>query len=216
MLKKIDELPFVNERNALALMIAMHTAGIIGLAFEESRAMFQMLTPFNLVATAAILLHFEKEKSSRYFAFIIVTFIFGFGFEVIGVKTGVIFGEYAYGETLGLKMLDVPLVIGLNWVILIYMTRAAATKFFKSEVLIILFSSLMMVVLDLLIEPVAIRFDFWQWEANHIPLQNYIGWFALSVLIQFIGIRIFPISNNRLNTNLLIVQFMFFLLLNLF
>ncbi len=215
MIQKIDQLPFVNERNAFALLAAMHIAGVVGLSFDISRGLFQFLTPFNLVATAGILLHFEKEKNLRYFVFIISTFILGYGFEVIGVKTGVIFGEYTYGKTLGFKYLDVPLVIGINWIVLIYITRGVAQKISRSKVLIVLISSALMVILDLLIEPVAIAFDFWQWESNHIPLQNYIGWFLLSCLIQTIGLIIFPFSNNKLYSKLLVLEFIFFALLNI-
>jgi len=216
MLKKIDELPFVNERNAFLLLVAMHTAGIIGLSIESTKSLFQMLTPFNLLATAAILLHFEKNKTPRYFIFILATFVLGYGFEVFGVHTGLLFGEYAYGATLGFKVFEVPLVIGLNWVVLIYITRGVAEKIFSKEIFTILFSSILMVLLDLLIEPVAIKLDFWQWSSDNIPLQNYLGWFLLSVLIQYVGFKILPALNNKLCLRLLLIQFVFFLVLNLF
>jgi len=215
MLKKIDKLPYINERNAFLLLTAMHVAGIIGLSFNESRALFQMLTPFNLIATAAILLHFEKEKNSKYLLFILITFLLGYGVEVIGVKTGVIFGEYTYGKTLGMKVLDVPLTIGINWIVLIYLTRGVAAKLTHSKVLIVLIASTLMVLLDLLIEPVAIRFDFWQWEQGIIPIKNYLGWFFLSCLIQAVGLKIFPLSNNRLYLRLLVLEFVFFAALNI-
>jgi putative membrane protein len=215
MLNNIDDLPFVNERNATLLLAAMHIAGAIGLSIESTRALFQLLTPFNLVATAAILLHFEQHKEKRLFLFILVTFVLGYGFEVIGVKTGLIFGEYEYGKTLGYKVLDVPLVIGINWVILTYITRGVAQKFVESDLAIVIVASLLMVILDVFIEPVAIRFDFWSWANTHVPFQNYVGWFMLSAIIQFIGIKIFPTLNNRLNTSLLIIQFVFFVTLNL-
>lgn len=214
MLKKIDEHPYVNERNAFWLLTAMHLAGVIGLSIESSRQLFQMLTPFNLIATAAILLHFEKFKSIRYFLFILITFLLGYTAEVIGVKTGLIFGNYSYGQTLGFQILDVPLIIGLNWVLLIYLTRSAASKMTSAPVLIAVYASLIMVGLDLLIEPVAIRFDFWSWE-NNIPLQNYIGWFLLSFVIQLLGIKIFPQSNNKLVLRILVLEFIFFGLLNI-
>lgn len=215
MLKKIDELPFVNERNAFLLLLAMHIAGVIGLSFVASRSLFQSLTPFNLLATAALLLHFEKVKNGKYFLFILSTFLLGYGFEVIGVKTGVIFGEYTYGATLGLKMLDVPLTIGINWIVLIYITRGVATQVTKSKWLIVLLASTLMVLLDLLIEPVAVHFDFWQWDGGHIPIKNYFGWFILSCLIQTVGLIIYPESNNKLYLRLLVLEFIFFAALNI-
>lgn len=215
MLTKIDSLPFINEKNAFRLLLAMHVAGVIGLSIEESRPLFQLLTPFNLIATAAILLHFEKHKGLRYLYFIMATFILGFGFEVIGVKTGVIFGDYNYGATLGFKWLEVPLTIGLNWVVLIYLTRGVASQLTDSPLLTVLISSVLMVLLDLLIEPVAIKFDFWQWENGNIPLKNYLGWFGLSCLIQAVGLKLFPKSNNKLYLRILALEFIFFGVLNI-
>lgn len=215
MLTKIDSLPFINEKNAFRLLLAMHVAGVIGLSIEESRPLFQLLTPFNLIATAGILLHFEEHKGLRYLYFIMATFILGFGFEVIGVKSGFIFGDYTYGATLGFKWLEVPLTIGLNWVVLIYLTRGVARQLTDSPLLIILISSLLMVLLDLLIEPVAIKFDFWQWENGNIPLKNYLGWFGLSCLIQAVGLKLFPKSNNKLYLRILALEFIFFGVLNI-
>ena len=210
MLEKIDELPFVNERNAFALLVAMHVAGVFGLSFDETRALFQLLTPFNLIVTAAVLLHFEQEKSKNYLLFIFITFILGYGFEVLGVKTGVIFGEYTYGKTLGFKLFEVPLTIGINWVVLSYLTRGVAARLSSSKILIVILASTLMVLLDLLIEPVAIALDFWQWQENVIPTRNYIGWFLLSCLIQAIGLKIFPKSNNMLSLKLMVLEFLFF------
>ncbi|MBO3699984.1 carotenoid biosynthesis protein [Roseivirga sp. E12] len=214
MLDKIDALPFVNQKNAFRLMLAMHTAGVIGLALPETRELFQLLTPFNLLATAAIVLHFEKAKNARYGLFITITFLVGFFVEVLGVSTGMIFGEYNYGGTLGIKFLDVPLAIGLNWVILIYCTGLQSKKLFESLPLRIVMGALMMTILDLLIEPVAISYDFWSWETVSIPLQNYGAWFLISAALHLLFNRLLPDSNNSLAIRLLYIQAGFFLILN--
>ena len=157
MLQKIDDLPFVNERNAFFLLIAMHTAGVVGLSFEETRSLFQMLTPFNLLATAAIVLHFEKSKALGYFIFIGLTFLLGYGVEVLGISTGWPFGKYTYGKTLGFKLFNVPLAIGLNWIVLVYCTAHLSKQLFKNGWLTIASGALIMTLLDFLIEPVAMH-----------------------------------------------------------
>lgn len=214
MIEKIDALPFVNQKNAFFLLLAMHFAGVIGLSMENTRELFQLLTPFNLLASAAIVLHFEAEKSKPYYYFILVCFSIGYGMEVIGVKTGVIFGEYSYGATLGFKLFNVPLLIGVNWIMLSYATRVTAQFFTKSPLPIAIFASLMMVSLDLLIEPVAIQYDFWEWTNGYIPIQNYMAWFIISFVIQLIGLRLVPILNNQLAIRLLILEVVFFACLN--
>lgn len=214
MLSKLDKLPFVNQTNALYLLIAMHVAGVIGLSFEGSRELFQTLTPFNLLATAAIVLHFEEQKSPRYFIFIFFTFLVGFFAEVIGVKTGLFFGDYYYGETLGWKVLDVPLAIGLNWVIMIYASGLFARSVTKSRYYAIVLGAVLMTAIDILIEPIAIKLDFWQWVEASVPLRNYLGWFLLSLLLQFFFSFSMPKSNNSLAIRLLYILILFFMILN--
>ncbi len=214
MLDKIDNLPFVNQKNASRLMMAMHIAGAIGLSIEATRELFQLLTPFNLLATAAIVLHFESNKGLKYGLFILITFLTGFFVEVAGVQTGLIFGEYSYGQTLGYKVFDVPLAIGLNWVVLIYCTGQQAKRIFQSPMLRIVSAALMMTLLDFLIEPVAIAYDFWSWEAVSIPIQNYGAWFLISAVLHFVFNKLMPESNNPLAIKILYIQAIFFLILN--
>lgn len=207
--------PYVNSRNAFLLLLAMHIAGVIGLALPASRALFQWLTPFNLLATAAIIFHFEDKKNSAYLFFIFITFLLGYFIEVAGVHTGVIFGEYSYGATLGIKLFEVPLSIGLNWAILVYATGLLSDKIPIPKILKAMVAALMMVVLDLLIEPVAIAQDFWSWNNHSIPLQNYLAWFLVALGLHLIYQYLQFSKNNPLAIKLLYIQLLFFALLNL-
>ncbi|WP_421977366.1 carotenoid biosynthesis protein [Roseivirga seohaensis] len=215
MLKQLLSTGRQNQRIAFILLIAMHTAGVLGLYFEESRALFQLLTPFNLLLTAAIIFHFEEGKNLKYFIFIIFTFLFGFFIEVAGVKTGAIFGEYAYGPTLGFKVFAVPLTIGLNWAILIYITGIASNRLSSNFWVRSAIGAGMMVILDLLIEPVAIRYDFWQWAETDIPLRNYLSWYLISFFLHVIFQKLDFSKNNPLAIKLLIIEMAFFVSLNL-
>ncbi|WP_420388455.1 carotenoid biosynthesis protein [Roseivirga sp.] len=214
MLPQIDRLPFVNQKNAFYLILAMHLAGAIGLSFPQTRELFQMLTPLNLLATAAIVLHFEKEKSVRYILFIMTVFLMGFFVEVAGVKTGAIFGYYTYGPTLGPKFLDVPLAIGINWVILIYSTNLLARNVTKSKYYPILLGAVLMTAIDIIIEPVAVKFDFWTWESSYIPIRNYVGWFVASLIMHSFFTFFMPKANNPLAIRLLYILIGFFIALN--
>lgn len=216
MLEKLLSTGPRNQRLATAFLIATHLAGAIGLIYEPTRALFQNLTPLNLLVTAGIIFHFEKGKSAHYFIFIITTFLIGYFVEVLGVKTGVIFGEYAYGNTLGFKVFDVPLSIGLNWAILIYVSGIASNRLTKNFWLRIALGALIMLLLDFLIEPAAIAFDFWTWFTIEVPVQNYIGWFLLSFLLHVFFQKLRFEKINPLAVILLIIQFFFFALLNIF
>lgn len=214
MLSKIDSLPFVNQKNAFYLLLAMHLAGVVGLSIGQTRELFQALTPVNLFLTAAIVLHFEESKSAKYFLFIIITFILGFFVEVLGVKTGIIFGEYEYGSTLGYKFLDVPLAIGLNWVIMVYCTGLFARSVAHQSMPTILVGAGLMTIIDVLIEPVAIQLNFWNWTNGIVPIRNYLGWFVTSLVLQLLFYYLMPKSNNSLAVRLLYILIGFFIALN--
>ena len=66
-----------------------------------------------------------------------------------------------------------------------------------------------MVLLDLMIEPVAIRLDFWHWQAEVIPLQNYLMWFLVALLMNWILTFNKFKFNMKLGFGLLISQVLF-------
>jgi putative membrane protein len=43
-----------------------------------------------------------------------------------------------------------------------------------------------MVVYDIVLEPFAIKFDMWSWEAVAPPIQNYLAWFVIAFLLFFL------------------------------
>jgi putative membrane protein len=67
-----------------------------------------------------------------------------------------------------------------------------------------------MVLLDFMIEPVAIRLDFWHWQSGIIPLQNYLMWFLVAVLMNWILVFNQFKFNLKLGFGLLVSQVLFF------
>lgn len=213
-----------NYRTLIFTIVAlMYFVGFVGLKFTVTQAYFKLLSPFNLWTSLILLLLFHQDFQAKFITFAIITFLSGFFIEVIGVHTGLIFGEYQYGKTLGLKLFEVPIVIGANWLILVYSTGVVSEKLlpqFKESLLgkIILscITAALMVGLDCMIEPVAIRLDFWQWSLNTIPVQNFIGWFVISFFLAFYFINSTFLKANLLAPLLFCLQVMFFLLHTVF
>lgn len=193
------------------LLTAMHLAGLAGLNWPPTQPYFLLLVPFNLVATLALVLLAHRDFTRPFFAFCILTFLTGFFAEVVGVQTGLLFGNYTYGETLGWKVFGVPLLLGCNWLTLIYCTGIVADKYVGIKWLKPVAASVLMVLIDILIEPVAMRLDFWSWQHNTVPLQNYAGWFGVSLLLQILFQRLAPRSHNPLAGLAYAVQFAFFM-----
>ncbi|WP_373512561.1 carotenoid biosynthesis protein, partial [Persicitalea sp.] len=115
-------------RIIFVILPLMHLAGLIGLNVSLSAPLFQLLTPFNLVASLGLLLLFHTDFRPSFWVYCVVAFAVGFLVEVAGVQTGVIFGEYAYGDALGFKIAEVPLVIGTNWLMLSYLCGSVTDR----------------------------------------------------------------------------------------
>jgi putative membrane protein len=103
----------------IGLLIIFYTVGVVGLSIEEYRSNFLSLSFFNLALSFTLLLMGRNLHSLRLYVFIFFAFVVGVGVELIGVHTGYLFGDYAYGESLGVKFYDVPIIIGINWGMLV-------------------------------------------------------------------------------------------------
>jgi putative membrane protein len=189
--------------------------GVIGLSMEMSRQLFQNLIPATLLFSLYFLWLFDERQDKRmlYLGGVVV-FLLGFLIEVAGVKSGLIFGHYEYGKTLGIKVLETPLMIGVNWLLLIYSGKALIGLFTSNRWLSYLAGGTILVLYDFALEPAAIRFDMWTWFNVPVPLHNYIGWF----IVSFVFFAIFDIFvkriENKIAPAMFIIQFLFFVLLD--
>ena len=109
-------------------------------------------------------------------------------------------------------MLGTPLVIGVNWLTLSLASYGISRYMFRQKALIVLFASSIMILTDYLIEPLAASLDFWYWENNEIPFQNYVAWFFVSLIIQAILVKTNFKLNIKLCLALLISQILFFVI----
>ncbi len=203
------------KRIIFVVLPLMHIAGFIGLQLEASQSLFKALVPFHLLSCLVLLLLFQEQWNAKTLIFCVIAYLVGFFIEALGVHTGLIFGQYQYGETLGWKIIDIPLVIGVNWLILIFCTGILLDEWYQNPWLKAAIGATLIVAIDFLIEPVAIRLDFWDWTYHQIPLQNYIAWYvvAFGLLCLFFNLS-FP-KHNRIAVLLLICQALFFAAHNL-
>ena len=196
----------------IIILFIIHLVGGVALSTDSVKSIFLSLTPINLALTFGLLIWGNDDFSINFFKVISVLFLIGFFVEVIGVYSGLLFGEYHYGKTLGFQFFGVPLIIGVNWVLLVMSSFAVSSYFVSNSIFKVVLSSIIMVLLDLMIEPVAIRLDFWHWESDVIPLQNYIMWFLVAVIMNLILTFNQFKFNVKLGFGLLISQILFFTL----
>lgn len=198
-------------------IIIFYIVGVLGFIIPLTNEIFKILIPYALLVNFFVLWYFHDRRKIRKSLFVFLTiFLFGFIIEMIGVETKIIFGNYSYGSGLGIKIFETPLLIGLNWLFLSYTSLSIVEKFKIPVFLKILFSVLLMVLYDIVLEHVAPFLNMWSWENNQIPLQNFIAWFFIS----FIFITLLKIckinTKNPLSLTLLISQSLFFIILMIY
>jgi len=185
-------------------------SGMIGIGLGKGD-WFLPKTPMNLLLGAGLLLwNFPAKNGWRSVGIWSLAYGIGFFVEVVGVSTGLPFGEYRYGENLGPKLLGVPLLIGLNWVVLTFLTVYIGKRLFKHKWLTCLMGALLMVTLDIFIEPVAPIFDFWHWANGAPPLQNFLAWFAVAFGLQILTFSEVPDSKSAFPLHHFAAQLIFF------
>jgi uncharacterized membrane protein len=168
------------ESKILSVLRAWYIVGIIGFALPFSHNLFRILTPVSLLLLITVFLLYHTNRDRRLWLVLIAIFLAGFGIEVLGVMTGKIFGVYSYGRTLGIKLAGVPLIIGVNWVIMVYGALALASLSGLGRFWLSILGALIMTASDFFIEKFAILSDMWSWQSTDPPFQNYISWFLIS------------------------------------
>lgn len=193
-------------------LIAVYAAGLFGMHISATSALFTSLVPLTLWFTAFICVIYYPNPDRNAYVMLFALALAGWFVEVVGVKTGQIFGSYAYGETLGFQINRVPITIGLNWLILVIVTNAVVAEWnIAGHIGKAALGAGLMTALDLLIEPVAIHFDFWQWAGNTIPVQNFGAWWLISFFFHWVYNSAGLSTKSSLFRLIAVLQFCFFL-----
>lgn len=201
------------------VLIIFYTIGTIGISLNPID--FAKLTPFNLLLTLIAALWMHPLKNVFFFVQLLFLFFASYILEFIGVNTGMIFGKYVYGEALGIKIGNTPLLIGINWIIVVYsslhLVQTTSKKFNikLNAITAAAIGGFLMLILDCLIEPVAPKLDFWAFENLIVPIQNFTAWFFFGFTFCYWLIKSGLVSNNPIGWRVYIIQAAFFAILNL-
>lgn len=197
-------------------IVIFYIIGIIGFIIPLTRPFFTSITPFALLLSIALLALYHPIFTIKELLIFIIICLAGYFIEVIGVKTGFIFGSYKYGNGLGLKVFETPLLIGVNWFYVAYISLSIVGRYRLNTWFIVLFTPLLMLAYDIILEQIAPHLDMWSWVGNTVPMRNYVAWYIIGLL--FIALlKLFKIeSRNPIAKILFISQFLFFVLLFLF
>jgi putative membrane protein len=202
---------FYQNKYAIAIIILFHIVGLIGLSIPSTRSLFLYIVPFHLLLMLSVIVLNHSHIDGRFLFFILIIFVLGFTAEWIGVHKHWFFGDYHYGKTLGFQLFDVPLIIGVNWFLLTYSAGVLMDRSrLKSMFFRIITGALLLVLLDVLIESMAMRLDYWHWANDSITVKNYICWFFASTFMLLIFELFRFKKQNIVAPVLLLTEFIFF------
>lgn len=203
----------MSQRWIRIILVILYCVGAVGMLIPETRTWFVKLSAINLFLSFVALILSRKENKWRFMVFLCIAFLIGFGAELIGVHTAYLFGSYQYGANLGVKWAEVPLIIGFNWGILAVTSSAVIYRVGLNKYLSAILSAMLMVVFDYILEPVAIKLDYWHWIEGQIPVFNFVCWFGVSLILQWIYQRMKLTELNKVAESLFLMMFIFFTLL---
>ena len=206
-----------NKKNISIFIIwLVHISGLLGMVFYDLD-FFAGYTSINLFLMSIILFANIKLNNMNQIFSLLLIFLIGMFSEFIGVNYGLIFGEYIYGNNLGFKLFGVPFLIGLNWVLLTVICANIASILIKNNSIIqmIFLGTILMLLMDFVMEPIAPKLDLWKFKNLVVPTSNYIGWLIISILTQTIYNIQFKVKEVKLSFNLYTAIFTFFFFLNL-
>lgn len=220
---------------AIFIALLFHLCGVIGILFTPYKDWFVQNTALNLVIMASLLIFTQPKINIYFLLFIAIAISVGLLVEMIGVNTGALFGSYKYGNLMGFKIFEVPILVGVQWFVIVYCCGVimqyvnnwayqkiidlggenGKTQKVKSISLII-DAALLATLFDFVMEPVAQKLGFWQWKNNEIPFFNYTCWFFISGLLLLVLNRLPFNKLNPFAIHLFIIQLLFFITLRIY
>ena len=191
-------------------IVIFYIVGLCGFIIPFTKAFFITITPFALLLNVYLLAIYHEKYTLKYVLIFLLIYISGYCIEVVGVKTGLIFGIYTYGNALGIKLFETPLLIGVNWLFLTYTAIGITEKLNIKKWLALFVAPALMLVYDVVLEQVAPKINMWSWHNSEVPMRNYIAWYiiAFSFVLLFKAFKIKTL--NPVSAILFICQFLFF------
>lgn len=168
---------------ACGFLTLIYVVGGIGLCIPKLNWLFQNLIVWNLLLSAYIAFAFHKGGSYMFLVRCALVYIIAYSAEWIGVKTGMVFGRYHYGDDLGFKLDGVPAMIGLNWLVLIYGAANLVARLGLPWVVSSLIGSACITITNFFMQGFAVKHQLWTYDNGTVPVQNYIACFVLAFVL---------------------------------
>ena len=117
------------EKLVIGVLGIIYLVGVFGSILPAYRTLFLSLTPLTLLLSFCAIVFTLSTPTKPTLTFLLFSGLVGFIAELIGVNTGLLFGNYQYEANLGLKMAGVPVIIAINWAIVLSLSGSSNRNF---------------------------------------------------------------------------------------
>ncbi len=172
-----------------AVLIALQIAYPVTEGLLRDRITVAVVVVF---ATLCVADAASSRGPARALGMLAVTAVPGLLVEIVGVGTGVPFGSYRYTGSLGPRVFDVPLLVGLAWTMLAWPSALVARRLTANPVARVLAQAWAMTAGDLFLDPQLVSAGQWRWRdpsphlpgVADVPLTNLAGWLLVTVVLS--------------------------------
>jgi uncharacterized membrane protein len=112
--------------------------------------------------------------------------------EAIGLATGFPYGEYRYGDVLGPRLLGVPFLVPLAWLMMAWPSWVLAARLAGRPVARVAVAAAVFAAWDVVLDPQMVQAGYWTWAhprpglpgIDTVPLTNLGGWLLAGLLLM--------------------------------
>ena len=167
----------------IAALLVVYWLFYNGLSISEKAFDYAKYLWVVFIASPIAILVFHKSWRAKFINSFGLVALLGFGVQVLAEQ---LLGSFHYDEMLGLRLFDTPIIIGLNWAIITYCALNITAPIKKDNSTRYLATAVLMVGVDIFLEPFAVRYNLWHWGAESAPFYNFILWFGVSLVFAVI------------------------------
>jgi len=188
-------------------LLAVVIACQIAYPLVEGSARDRLTIMTVLVTLAAVGRHAGTRFGARRAAAVLgLVLVAATAVEILGVHSGIPFGDYRYGGGLGPSLAGVPLVVPAAWAMTAYpallvarhLTRNLTGRHARWPTALV--AGWALASWDVFLDPQMVAEGYWTWTHPHpslpgspdVPLTNYLGWLLVAVLLMSLLDRVTP------------------------
>lgn len=196
--------------------LRFYAVGVLLFMLPSTRPLFVHITALSILLVLVALFYHHKRWNLKTICLFILVAVSSFLIEASGVASGQLFGNYQYDSGLGIELFHTPLIIGFNWLFLVYASNSIATRITNKAPYKILLGAILMVAYDMVMELAAPPMEMWHFDSFYPPIENFVMWFVVSCLFHTLFV-IFKIgTDNRPARALFWIQILFFTIIGLY